>query len=620
MNKENIDTDLVPAGTFLLLNNHISWEKQILHIDSVPSRAKKFEELCCSGFTDTKIPVLQKDNVTLIFDGFLSNYNVLSEYIDIEENPYEVIIHLYKKYGIEYTLQLLQGEFSLVLIDNDLQKLDSRIFVARDIFGLKPFYMLTENNPGEKKIYGFSSCIKHLNLESTVYNTDYRITEFPPGSYSEYVFPYKVLSFWRQKSVNISYHSQTKPSFLPVAAKQLFLQKTEFTKTLKKIRHSFIHSVEECLSTSLDTGKETPTRIACLLSGGLNSSLIAGMVQENIRKNNKHKLHTYSIGFANSDDVKYARKVATYLNTIHNEIIITEDEYIDLIPLVVSLLETTDIFTLRSGIAMYILAKRVKEDNIHTVLSGDGANELTGGYLYCHGTSNMFEYDYECRSLLLNYASFQGLYVKIMNYFELNWQRPFLKQSFVHCYQSIPLEFRFRAGELDIFENAEFKYIEKFLLRTAFAQENFTNSHYVSIIPVEILWRTSTLCFDGMCIQSRPIYEITEEKISKLVLKHDIMLKSIHAGKFNNNTQIEQCYYQYFFELFFSKETDCDGNSKPAPCIVDPVLAYEYNSGKLEKMNQKRWLPKYVDEVTDPSSRKLPFYYDYNDENSDRSL
>ena len=633
MNSEN---DISNIGMFLLLNNHLSWDKEILNADYVPQHAKKFKELSCYGFTDKKKPIIQKCDITLIFDGYLSNYNNLHEYIEIEpENKvvdyyidedisyeYEIIIDLYKRYGIEYTLQLLDGEFSFILIDNNLKNPDSRIFVARDTLGLRPLYKLTEKNTNEKKIYGFSSHLQHLNLESTLFKTNYEITEIRPGSYSEYTFPFKVLSFWSQTITNVYYSSYIKPSFLPLCAKQRFLQQTEFNKTLKKIQYNLITIIEESLrSIELSNDTENPIKIACLLSGGLNSSLISGIIQEYIKKKQNHvELHTYSIGFKNSEDLNYAEKASQYLNTIHHEIIISEEEYVNLIPTVVSVLETNDVFTLRSGIAIYLLAEHVKNGGINIVFSGDGANELTGGYLYCHNAPDMFEFDRESRELLSNYCSFQGLFIKIMNKFNLSWQRPFLHQSFIKCYHSIPIEFRYREGELDIFESSNHKYIEKFLLRTSFSKENFLNNHYATIIPEENLWRTTTVCFDGICCKTRPIYELIQEKISSLVLKESKLLIKFVNIKLDNNKDIEKIYYQHLFELFFSKEKTSLENVKPSSVIVSKNISYNYNSGILEHILYKEWLPKYVDNITDPSSRKLPFYFDYNPEYADRTL
>jgi hypothetical protein len=243
------------------------------------------------------------------------------------------------------------------------------------------------------------------------------------------------------------------------------------------------------------------------------------------------------------------------------------------------------------------------------------------------------------------------LFIKIINFFDLFWQRPFLKQSFIQFYHSIPFEFRYKTGELDIFDNnTHFKYMEKFLLRMAFSEKYFTNTHYTSIIPNQILWRTSTICFDGICNHHRPIYEIMEEKISKIVFNKVIYLNNnfkpsknsnetfefingqtmisnvdlsnrlitnLQWNNNNNDKNIEENYYQYLFENCFSLKK----NDKSTLIETSNETKYLYfNSGVLEKTINKKWLPKILENIRDPSSRKLPFYYEFNPEFSDRNL
>jgi asparagine synthase (glutamine-hydrolysing) len=661
-------------GIFLLLNNFLSWNNTIFDISPDPKMVNVYKDFSLHGYTDKKIPIIQNQSIVLFFDGFLTNIEHLYEHVKLEINdsPNAIIIELYKLYGFDYTLQLIEGEFALILIDHDLNITDSSIFVARDSLGLKPLYMLSEKNNNEKKIYGFSSSISQLVLEPQIFETEYHITEFTPGSYSEFRYPFKVLSFWRSISSNISYYSYTKPRTLPNYAKTLFTKKTEFTKTVTKLQQNFINLIYDSIDQTLirvrstqsspvaklpsnlvvedrrssdqlltQTVAEVPvksTQIACLLSGGMNSSIITGIINEYIYNNRNDKnieLHTYSVGFIDSEDLYYARKVSNYLNTTHHEIIISEAEYIDLIPCLISILETTDKSTIRSGIAMYILADRIQKDGIQYIYSGDGANELLGGYLYCHNAPSIFEFDRECRSLLSNYPSFQGLFTKIMTQFNLVWNRPFLNQSFVQFYHSIPLEFRYQTGQLEICEKYGYKFIEKYLFRIAFSMEYFKNQKYAEIIPIDVLWRTSTLCFDGISSQMRPIYNIIEDKISDLSRMSEGLQLLTHMV----NDDIEQECYNYLFVYFFS--ANVTENSSVTKMISDQIQ-YHFVSGKINNICQKKWMPKYVEEFgqgakhpttnsvgglrppeefgNEPSSRKLPFYFDYLPEHSDRSL
>ena len=139
----------------------------------------------------------------------------------------------------------------------------------------------------------------------------------------------------------------------------------------------------------------TERPIACLLSGGLDSSLITSLVSEYYKKNNyEQKLETYSIGLAGSEDLKYASIVAEYIGSKHTEILVTEQEMFEAIPEVIRAIESYDTTTVRASIGNYLLGKYIStHSNAKVIFNGDGSDELFGGYLYMNKCPDDIEFE-----------------------------------------------------------------------------------------------------------------------------------------------------------------------------------------------------------------------------------
>ena len=138
----------------------------------------------------------------------------------------------------------------------------------------------------------------------------------------------------------------------------------------------------------------TERPIACLLSGGLDSSLIAALVKQI----HKGELHTWSIGFEGSEDLKYAQLVADHIGSIHHSIQVTEEEFLFSIPDVINAIESYDTTTVRASVGNWFISKKIKElSNAKVIFNGDGADEVMGGYLYFHEAPDSISFDKECR-------------------------------------------------------------------------------------------------------------------------------------------------------------------------------------------------------------------------------
>lgn len=520
-----------------------------------------FHRLAINGLnTDSNQPLVIND-VVLVCNGEIYNYKELYDLMQIKpttESDCEVIIHLYIKYGIEQTLTMLDGEFSFVLLDNRItNNLCNNLYVARDPYGVRPLYCL-RHREYTNLIIGFSSEIKTLIDISTLNFSKFKIEQFIPGTYSVLQLSSLVNSTWESTKDNIPY-------FIPTFSYTLSNDKytVQSTNIYKSVSHHLNNAViKRCLAT------ERP--IACLLSGGLDSSLVTALANNFIKKNNSAStLETYSIGLAGSEDLKFARLVADYLGTNHTEIIVTESDMFDAIPEVIYAIESYDTTTVRASIGNYLLGKYIsKHSDAKVILNGDGADELCGGYLYMNKCPDNIEFDKETRRLLKDIHLFDVLRSdKSISSHGLEPRTPFLDRTFVNNYLSIPVYFRNHTNEANI---------EKHVLRTSFSIDNFKDFEGKQLLPDEILWRKKEAFSDGVTSKGRSLYQILQQYIT---FHLNIEISDAKLRYFAT-IDTEKYYYKKLFVGFFP---DCES-----------VLPYY-------------WMPKYVS-ASDPSARTLDIY------------
>jgi asparagine synthase (glutamine-hydrolysing) len=508
-----------------------------------------FHRLAINGLNEKSNQPLLFQNIFLVCNGEIYNYKYLYQLMDIKpesDSDCEVIIHLYLRYGIDQTLQMLDGVFAFILYDSN----NSNIYVARDPFGVRPLYKLSKLI--NFCLLGFASELKCLNefvnidgqIDQQIDpgSLQTKIEHFTPGTYS--VFSYNNY-IWSSIKENIPY-------IVPTFSYQN--NKIEWVSYYTKIADNLVKSVEKrCLTT------ERP--IACLLSGGLDSSLITALVNDfYISSSFDKKLETYSIGLAGSEDLKYAQIVANYLNTNHTEIIVTEKEMFDAIPEVIYAIESYDTTTIRASIGNYLLGKYIsKNSDAKVIFNGDGADELCGGYLYMKSCPDSIEFDKETRRLLKDIHLFDVLRSdKCISSHGLEPRTPFLDKTFVNCYLSIPPYAR---------NYNNFSKPEKFLIRESFSLRIFENVLGKQILPDEILWRKKEAFSDGVTGLGRSLFQILQEFISI-----ELNLPA--------NIETEKIYYRSIFDNYYPN--------------MKEILPY-------------LWMPKYTN-ATDPSARTLKNY------------
>jgi asparagine synthase (glutamine-hydrolysing) len=563
------------CGIFALLNNEASFQANFVKEQFMKGqgRGPEFSKLqqygmeCFLGFHRLAInglnnfsnqPIIIGD-VVLICNGEIYNYKELYEIMGIApvtQSDCEVIIHLYKRYGIKQTLQMLDGVFAFVLCDNNIQLPTAKMYVARDPYGVRPLYMLKPKSKKETATYGYASELKMLS-EFYKEMPNYKVEQFRPGTYSKLIMEFKVMPKWELKKEYCSYHST---GFSSVINESQY----DIGCALKNIQHYLYEAVKKRVLVT-----ERP--IACLLSGGLDSSLITALVNECHKQTSDKPLETFSIGLSGSEDLKYARIVADYLGTNHTEILLTEQDFIEAIPDVICTIESYDTTTVRASIGNYLLGKYISENSdAKVIFNGDGSDELCGGYLYMHAAPDAIEFDKECRRLLKDIHAFDVLRSdKCISSHGLEPRTPFLDRTWVQQYLSIHPSLRFHPGK---------KQCEKFLLRTAFSEENYLDSNGSALLPKCVLWRTKEAFSDGVSKTTRSLYEIIQES----VLNNPYVLNQ----KYDHNAPDteEKKYYRGIFESAY-----------PGLGNIVPYF----------------WMPRYV-EAKDASARTLQIYNEVN--------
>jgi asparagine synthase (glutamine-hydrolysing) len=367
------------------------------------------------------------NGVYLICNGQIYNYIDLANKYDIDvsiiRSDVDIILHLYNKFidNIHQLVNLLDGDFAFVIYDSNLDVL----YISRDIVGVRPLFY--SKNLLDNNIISVSSEIKGLTNSENV-----NIFVYEPSKLIKYDFKYNIIN-------ECNYVEEC--------------QEENIVYLLKK-------AVEKRIENS-----ERP--VAFLCSGGLDSSIILCIANEYLKNQNK-ELHVFTIkyvdknGNCNSEDDFYCNKLVQLLNVKFTSLTYNFDDVKNNIDNVIYQTETYDPNTVRTSIANYLFAKKIKELYDYKVfLSGEGADELFCGYLYFNQTKDSSEINKESNRLVKNIHMFDILKAdRCFNAFGLEVRVPFLDKNFITYVKSID-------GHFKAFTNS----IEKNLLRVAFKKE-----------------------------------------------------------------------------------------------------------------------------------------------------
>ena len=432
-----------------------------------------FHRLAINGITQKGDQPIHTNSCLLICNGEIYNYRELVYKYNLDEDllcghsDCEVIIHLYKKIGIDKMIQELDGVFSFVLYDFTSNKL----IIGHDPIGVRSLYWFFDNG------IGIASEMKCLT------NFSKNIQMYPPGTYTEYLI--------QSKEINtINYYNFIYPQI-----------NNDETLIMNNLRLKLKKAVNKRLMSE--------QQIGCLLSGGFDSSLITALTVKEIGI-----VKTFAIGLADSPDIIAAQKVADYLYTDHTSIILTEEEMLNSIEETIKQIESYDITTIRASTPMFLLSKYIKEHtNVKVIMSGEGADETSGSYLYFHNAPSPEAFKEETIRLIKENQYFDILRAdKTTAGAGLEIRVPFYDKEFVNYYMSID-------PKLKMVRNG----FEKYLLRKTFEEE----------LPEEIVWRRKDGFSDGVSKKNKPWYETINEYTT---------------SKFNMN---EKDYYKFIFDKYY---------------------------------------------------------------------
>jgi len=616
---------IVMSTLFSLINNDEQFPARFVEQQfSTGVSSRSTAELSRIG---TKLLIGVGDNVQTVVlgdvvvscTGTIYNARDLYKYANITPKTpfdYEIIIHMYLQYGIDHTLQMLDGDFIFVLVDNRTHLDSFKMYVARDPYGVRPLYILYPNKYNKKHVIALATEIKmlkefyrelenntktqldalpvNMTLNPDVDVLTYKIAQFPPGAYSSYFLPSKVFSFWTLDQEFYRYHSTGFNSLMYHSSPQY-----HDAEVVLNIQRYLIRSVEKrCASTDLPIG--------CLLSGGLDSSVIAGLVKQFHVTHKLGQFETFSVGMEGSEDLKYAKMVADHLGSVHHELILKKEDFIKAIPDVIRTIETYDTLTVRTSIAHYLLGKYIAENaKARFIFTGDGADEIFGGHLYMYMAAESIEFDGEVRRLLKDIHHFDLVRVhKCLSCHGLTPVVPYMDRSFIQYYLSVAPQVRFHTRN---------DQCEKYFLRLAFSTEYYRNSVGQKMFAEEVLWRTTEAFSDGISPKTNSLHEMLQDYTNEQFIRSNIQ----HLSDLKHNMNI-------YSEI--SKRDPLLQNMKEhlVPVNVEQYVyrkEFERNYQGMGELLPYFCMPKYAPKIYDPSPRTLKIYSDepsVGDDDSDK--
>lgn len=495
-----------------------------------------FTRLAINGLTPAGHQPFILNKTYIVCNGEIYNYKQLAAAHSIElaegTSDCAVIPHLYKKHAanLSAVCRALDGVFAFVMVD----MVERRIHVARDPYGVRPlFAAIHEGN----RVW--SSELKGLPAGCT------DIESFPPGTWKTYSTDTGALVD------SARYHLiPTIADKMPAAAD-------------RGVAATALH---DALVAAVHKRLMSDRPIGALLSGGVDSSLIASIAARELARSGK-RLHTFSIGMPGSTDLAYAEKVAQHINSIHHTVRVTPEDFLRAIPQVIHDIESYDITTVRASVGNWLIGKYIKEHtDIKVVFNGDGSDEIGGGYIYFYAAPSDAAFEAETARLLEEIHVFDVLRSdRSMAAHGLETRTPFLDKHVVATWRALPTAFRRPVKGVQA---------EKAILREAFAAGNY--------LPTEVLWRKKEAFSDGVSSTDDSWYKRCAE-YAKGAGFTPSYIQMMTAGWHNPPKTEEAFYYRRMFEESYGV----------AAAHIIPHM----------------WMPRWIAAAADPSARTLTDFY-----------
>ena len=478
---------------------------------------------------DTGAQPLISDNghQALAVNGEIYNHKQLAKELDTPYNfktrsDCEVILPLYQQRGVEF-IDDLQGMFAFILYD---EKEDAYL-IARDHIGIIPLYTGYDE-------HGNFYVASEMKALAPVCKT---ISEFPPGDY-----------MWSKTGEMVKYYKRDWMEYDAVKDNE---------SNIEELRVAFEKAVKSHMMSDVP--------YAVLLSGGLDSSLVSAVAAKYVAKRVEDedksdawwpRLHSFAVGLEGAPDLVAAQKVAEMIGTVHHEIHFTIQEGLDAIRDVIYHLETYDTTTIRAATPMYLMTRKIKAMGIKMVLSGEGSDEIFGGYLYFHKAPNAKEFHEETVRKLDRLHMFDCARAnKATSAWGVEARVPFLDKEFMDVAMRLnPKDKMCGNGKM-----------EKYILREAFDNGE--------TLPPEVLWRQKEQFGDGVgyswidSIKDFVANEVSDQQLASAEFRFPI----------NTPDTKEGYYYRTIFEGYFPQETAarCVPGGKSIACSTVEALEWD---------------------------------------------
>lgn len=449
----------------------------------------------------------ESKTISLCVNGEIYNHEPIreafqNEYSFTTKSDCECIIPLYSKFGVDFIHQL-DGIFAFVLLDMK----NGSCLAARDPIGVCSMYIGWHHSGST----WFASEMKALE-DCTL------VKEFPPGHY------------WSGESDGfVRWYN-------PIWLDESYMpnQPVDYDSLRKTLEASVIKRMMA----------DVPFGV--LLSGGLDSSIIASVAaryrelvnqtETNYGYSSKNLL-TFSIGLEGSPDLAWAKKVADFIGSKHHSFTFTVEEGIDALHDVINHIETYDVTTVRASTPMFLMARRIKATGIKVVLSGEGSDEIFGGYLYFHKAPSAAEFHKELIRKVRALSKYDCLRAnKATAAWGVETRVPFLDRKFLDVSLSIDAKFKMIDKE---------NRIEKYILRKAF---DTPDQPY---LPHDVLWRQKEQFSDGV---GYSWIDGLKDYANKVVSDHQFKMASV-IYSYNTPATKEAYLYRTIFDSIFRKES-----------------------------------------------------------------
>lgn len=440
----------------------------------------------------------------------------------------EVILALYQEKGVDFVDEM-NGIFGFAIYDTEKDE----YFIARDHMGIIPLYIGWDQNG----TFYVASELKALEGICT------KIELFPPGHYmsskdGEFV------KWWNRDW-------------------------REYDNV--KDNETSIAKVKEALEAAVKRQLMSDVPYGVLLSGGLDSSVTSAIAKKyaqlRVESDDKQaawypQLHSFSVGLEGSPDLAAAQKVADHIGTVHHEIKFTIQEGLDAIKDVIYNIETYDITTIRSSTPMYLMARVIKSMGIKMVLSGEGADEIFGGYLYFHKAPNAKEFHEETVRKIDKLHMYDCLRAnKSLAAWGIEGRVPFLDKEFMDVAMSLNPQDKMINGER----------MEKWIIRKAFED----------MLPESVAWRQKEQFSDGVGYSwIDTLKEIVNKEVSD-----EQMENAKYRFPIQTPQNKEEFYYRSIFEEHFPSDAAALSVPQEASVACSTATALEWDEA-FKKMNE----------------------------------